>query len=93
MAVLLSCELSPGRRRGRGFLFHVSRLQGQLEFTFERKLFAPRPGKPIKERIALLHEADDHIRACPLCAAVAAVNLLADLEGVSGTVRFFHPAV
>jgi hypothetical protein len=90
-------NFSPGRRSGRGFLFPGPRLQGQLQFALGRQLFAPWPGKPIEEGTVLLHEADNHVRACPLCAAGwrsgVAVNLLADFEGVSGAVRFFHPAI
>ncbi len=86
---------SPGRPAVRGFLFpDILPSERQLQFALVRQLFAKRPGKPIKEGTVLLHEADDHVRACPLCAAGwrsgVTVNLLADFEGVSGTAGFFH---
>jgi len=84
--------LAPGRPAVRGFLFpDILPSERQLQFALVRQLFAKRPGKPIKEGTVLLHEADNHVRACPMYAAGwrsgVAVNLLADFEGVSGAVR------
>ena len=75
---------------GSGLLF---RLQRQLKFALERQPFSLWPRNSIAEGIVLSHEADDHVRACPLLAGDMAVNLLADFKSVSGALRFFHAAV